>query len=78
MKSQSPVQRMFIQSTFLNQILSDESHQFSIDKATLTFKYKLSEAQISTLVQNGLITIKVYQIIVKLSTIIALTYCFNI
>ena len=59
MKSQSPVQRMFIQSTFLNQILSDESHQLSIDKTTLVLKYKLSEAQISTLVQNGLITIKV-------------------
>ena len=44
---------------FFKQILDNESNSMSIEKSQLLNKYKLSEAQISVLVQNGLLAIKV-------------------
>lgn len=44
---------------FFKQILDNESNSMSIEKSQLIIKYKLSEAQISVLVQNGLLAIKV-------------------
>lgn len=44
---------------YLNRILVDEAtHQLSIEKSHLIFKYKLDEKQISTLVQSGLLALK--------------------